>query len=381
MKGSDLPVPVIYYHSVGEKNPGWGRNFLTLETPYFEDQIKYFSRHYTVISLTDLLDIREGIRKPVKNPLVITFDDGYLDNWVWAFPVLKKYNTKATIFVSPEFIDPRPVVRPTVRDAEEGSVSHKEIRQWGFLSWDEMRIMEQSGLADIQSHTMSHSKLFVSDILTGFHPGYDSFYQTCNHFKERKPFCISDPGFNQLLKPGYPLFEERSAIIAREVTINNDFTEQCVEILKDYDFNRYDFSIARGKVRPLYEHYKTQDRLITAIETEEAYLKRLHYEISESKMIIERALNKRVDIIAWPHGDTSKEAVETAFAAGYRAMTSGKLRFPEDDLRIIPARIGTSCYGNSRFLTLLRARHKVNRYIKKFPYSQIDSIYRKIKGR
>ncbi|MBE0679020.1 MAG: polysaccharide deacetylase family protein [Bacteroidales bacterium] len=381
MKASDLPVPVIYYHSVGEKNPGWGRNFLTLETRYFEDQIKYFGRHFTVISMTELIDIREGLLRPVKNPIVITFDDGYLDNWIWAFPVLKKHNVKVTIFVSPEFVDTRSVVRPTLQDVEDARLSNKDIRQWGFLSWDEMRIMEQSGLADIQSHTMSHTKLFVSDILAGFHPGSDSFYTTCNHFKERKPFCISDPEFDRLLKPGYPLFEERSAVIAREVTVNSDFTDECIDLLKDYEFNSYEFSSAWSKVRPLYEYYKVQNRLITAVESEEAYLKRLDYEISHSKLTIERALNKKVDIIAWPHGDVSKEAVEKAFAAGYRAMTSGKLQSPEDDFRFIPARIGTGCYGNSRLLSILRTKFKVNRYKKRFPYSQIDKLYRKIKER
>lgn len=381
MKGSDLPVPVIYYHSVGEKNPGWERSFLTLETRYFEDQIKYFSRHFTVISMTELLDIREGLLRPVKNPIVITFDDGYLDNWIWAFPVLRKHNVKVTIFVSPEFVDPRSVVRPTLQDVEEAGVSSEDIRQWGFLSWDEMRLMEQSGLADIQSHTMSHTKLYVSDALTGFHPGSDSFYTTCNHFKERKPFCISDPEFNRLIKPGYPLFEERSAVIAREVTINSDFADECIEVLKNYEFGSYEFSSAWNKVRPLYQYYKDQNNLITAVESEEAYLKRLDYEISQSKLTIERALNKRVDIIAWPHGDVSQEAVDKAFAAGYRAMTSGKLQPPEDDIRFIAARIGTGCLGNSRLLSIWRTKYKVNRYKKRFPYSHIDKLYRKIKDR
>jgi len=178
MREYDKPVPVIYYHSVGEKNPGWKRNFLTLGTKYFEDQIRYFRKNFSVISLKEMLDIREGSAKPVSNPLVITFDDGYLDNWIWAFPVLKRYDTKATIFVSPEFVDPRPVVRPTSLDIEKGRADFDQAGNGSFLSWDEMRLMEQSGLIDIQSHTMTHTKLFVSDHLTGFSSGCRQFL--CN---------------------------------------------------------------------------------------------------------------------------------------------------------------------------------------------------------
>ena len=379
MREYDQPVPVIYYHSVGEKNPGWKRNFLTLETKYFEDQIRYFRENFSVISLKEMLDIREGSAKPVSNPLVITFDDGYLDNWIWAFPVLKRYDTKATIFVSPEFVDQQPVVRPTSLDIKEGRADYDQAGNVGFLSWEEMRLMEQSGLIDIQSHTMSHTKLFVSDHLTGFHPGADSFYATCNLFRDYKPYCISDPGFGELLEPGYPIFEEKSALIARAVTINKDFNDESIALLKSYPFGKYEFSSAWARIKPVYEYFKSQNRLIMAIETEQDYLKRLHYEIYESKAVIEKALNKRVDIIAWPHGDTSETAVELAFAAGYRGITSGKILSGRSDFRIFPERIGTGSIAKSRFLTIWRTRMKVNRYIKRFPYFQIDKLYRLIK--
>ena len=96
-----MKIPVICYHSVGFKYPSWVNNFLTMELSYFESQLKYFARHYQTIFLREQWDIRNGSLAGVKNPLVITFDDGYLDNWIWGFPLLKKYGLKATIFVSP----------------------------------------------------------------------------------------------------------------------------------------------------------------------------------------------------------------------------------------------------------------------------------------
>ena len=71
-----------------------------------------------------------------ENTLFLSFDDGYLDNWIYVFPMLKKFKYKATIFVSPEFVDPRPIVRPTLEDYWNDKKSLAEIDNWGFLSWD-----------------------------------------------------------------------------------------------------------------------------------------------------------------------------------------------------------------------------------------------------
>ncbi|MBE0674531.1 MAG: polysaccharide deacetylase family protein, partial [Bacteroidales bacterium] len=170
---ADLNIlSVIYYHSVGPVKKDWENSFLTTGTDVFEEHLAWLSRRYTTISLMEYWQIRNGLIPPVKNPLVITFDDGYLDNWVWAFPLLRKYGMKATIFISPDFVDEASGCRPKSDDETPGGTGSKELNGWGFLSWDEMRMMESSGLIDIQSHAMTHSRYFVSDKLTGFHrPG------------------------------------------------------------------------------------------------------------------------------------------------------------------------------------------------------------------
>ena len=55
---------------------------------------------FTVISF-EQIDQIAGIKKPV----IITFDDGYENNYTYAYPILKKYNFTATIFVCTDFID------------------------------------------------------------------------------------------------------------------------------------------------------------------------------------------------------------------------------------------------------------------------------------
>lgn len=375
-------IPIIYYHSVGPIYPNWSHNFLTLELTSFHNQLKYFVKHYRSISLKEYHEIRIGIKEPAKNSLVITLDDGYLDNWIWAFPLLKKYGLKATIFISPEFVDTRSIVRPNLENVWQGDANYEDLYLTGFLSWEEMRLMENSGLISIESHTMSHTKYVVSDKLEGFHNGSDeSLYVTGNLYKDRKPYYINDSSFSKLLPYGYPLFEEASSVIARKIDINPEFIEECVRSLNDYDFNYYSFETAYRHVEKLYKDFKINKNLIISHETEEDYILRLRYEICESKKIIEEKLNKEVEFLCWPHGDNNDFSHRIALEAGYRATMWGNMKPNSDDPQRIPARIGANTYRSrgSRMLGLLRTKFKIKCFQKKFPYYQIHELYYKLR--
>jgi len=76
--------------------------------------------------------------------VVITFDDGYESNYTLAYPILKRYNMPATIFL----------IAGNVRPSVPGEPS--------MLTWEEMREMELSGLIDVQAHTFDlHHKVFI----------------------------------------------------------------------------------------------------------------------------------------------------------------------------------------------------------------------------
>ena len=135
-------IPVIYFHSIAPKqNKNWSRSWLTLELKYFENILKYLkTRKYESLFLNEYLEIRKH-----KNGkyFCLTFDDGYLDNYVYVFPLLERYEYKATIFVNPEFVDQKASIRYTLKDYWDNKVSLKEIDKWGFLSWKEMLIREK----------------------------------------------------------------------------------------------------------------------------------------------------------------------------------------------------------------------------------------------
>jgi Polysaccharide deacetylase len=375
-----LDIPVVYYHSIGPVNHNWNRSFLTLDLPYFEDQLKFFKNNFQPVFLHEYWAIRNQKQPAGRNPLVITFDDGFLDNWIWAFPLLKKYGIKATIFVCPEFVDLKNPVRPNLDDYWNKNASLEEITRLGYMNWEEMRIMLKSGLIDIQSHTMSHTKYFISDTIKDFHhPGMDCLYPVGNLFPEYKPYHILNEQFEKLLPYGYPIFEEQSSVCARKVTINPDFIDLTLEALFGYDFKNYHTERAMAHIAQLYKKFKSANDLIVEVESEAAQFKRMQYEIVGSKKIIEENLNIPVEFLCWPHGDNNDKAHKVAMEAGYLATTSGSKLRQHDHPDRIPSRIGVHPVSNSRLLTLMKLKYKTGSAHNRFPYKHVNAFYNIVK--
>lgn len=376
-------IPIIYYHSIAPaKHQSWPKKYLTLELKYFEEHLKYFKKNgYKHIFLKDLVngsgdpDMHQDFRT-----VCLTFDDGYLDNFIYVYPLLKKYDAKATIFVNPIFVDKRSIVRKTLEDYWHNRASLEEIDNWGFLSWDEMKVMEQSGFIDIQSHTLTHTKYFISDKIVGFHhPGADCLYYIGNEYPERLPYYIEDEEFEKLLPFGYPVFESRSSITARKVMIKPSFIRSVIKLLNNYQWNNgYDFNKLFEIIKHLYDESKKTNAIIESVETEEEYKHRVYFELKESKDIIERVLNKKVDICCWPHGDNNEFAHKTALEIGYKATTLGKAEINHfDETRF--DRIGLGVSKNNMFLTKLKTNYKIKSFYKLQPYYGIKKVYELIR--
>ena len=123
-------VPTLMYHAVS--NNTWGINELFVKPSEMERQLKYLNDNgYTTITFEDLSRLDE-----IKKPVLLTFDDGYRDNYEELFPLLKKYNAKATIFMI------------------TGKLSKNH-----YLTPEMITEMVESGLVSVQSHTVSHPKL------------------------------------------------------------------------------------------------------------------------------------------------------------------------------------------------------------------------------
>lgn len=126
-------VPIMMYHNVEQSDtsrPNW------VSPERFRWQMQYLKKHgYRVIRLAELVEaIKEGKSLPRKT-VVITFDDGYANNYTHAFPILQEYQFPAIIFVPSDLVG-----------------------QEGFLTWAQLREMFQAGI-DIGSHTHTHAYL------------------------------------------------------------------------------------------------------------------------------------------------------------------------------------------------------------------------------
>ena len=91
-------VPILMYHSVDPNAvPG---NRLAVSVNTFERQMRFLKdRHYNVVPLYVIASLVKDRRKIPPKTIAITFDDGYKDNYTYAFPILKKYNLPATMFI------------------------------------------------------------------------------------------------------------------------------------------------------------------------------------------------------------------------------------------------------------------------------------------
>jgi len=379
-------IPILYCHSIApEKEKKWIRNFLTLDLKYFEAYLRFFIRNkYKSIFFDEYFVEINSNSKNQRNFICLTFDDGYLDNFIFAFPLLKKYRIKATIFISPEFVDDHNVVRKTLQDYWDNRIAWQELNGSGFLSWEEMRLMQKSGLVDIQSHTLTHTKYFVSDKLVDFHhPGADCLYPVGNLFPEKKPYYINNSEFETLIPYGYPYFEEQSSIIARRIFINEDFNMETADVLGKIDWkNAYNFESAFRIIKPIYDEYREKNKLIIKQESYQEYAGRVRQELELSKTKIERELGKKVQFCCWPHGDNNDFAHKTALEVGYKATTVGKYHYngdiPPDR---IPERIGLGVFMNSQFLSSMKLNYKIKSFQRKQPYYGIKRIYESLRYR
>lgn len=371
-------IPVIYFHSIAPKtNKKWSRHFLTLPLQQFISFLEYLKRNrWKTILLDEYSHLKKNTGKQYPKVCCLTFDDGFLDNFIYVYPLLKQYQSVATIFVNPEFVDnSRPIVK-TLDDVSYGIESKEELMQWGYLSWEEMRLMQKSGIIDIQAHTLSHTKYYISDELANLHhPGADCLYPIGNMFPERKAGYINDPNFESLLPYGTPFFKEESAVIARRVFINSKFNEAIVETLHNFNWNQQNaLEIALNKIKPIYTSWKNDNNIIIKRETEDEYLVRAKNEILLSKKIIEQQLNKSVEFLCWPHGDNNAFLHEFALEAGYKMTTIGKASCAQDDQTRIVERMGID-FSNT--YKKLKTICKLKAFAGYTPYSELLALNRK----
>lgn len=124
-------VPVLMYHAVSDSS--WGYSELFVKPSEMEKQLAYLvDNGYDPIWFEDLAHVED-----YDKPVILTFDDGYDDNYTELFPLLKKYNVKATIFIIGQDVS---------------GINHK-------MNEEQIKEMADSGLVSMQSHSYTHGDM------------------------------------------------------------------------------------------------------------------------------------------------------------------------------------------------------------------------------
>lgn len=209
---NEIQLPIIMYHSILKENKN--NNKYIVSPKLFEEDLKYLKEQgYTPVFMKDVISFVEGKSKLPKKPIVITFDDGYYNNYYYAYPLLKKYNMKAVISVVGKMSD-------------EFSNSNDKNPNYAHVTWDDILEMHLSGYWEIQNHSYdchtydqrngvsqvsnesdSHYKSFLtSDIchlqdkiayVTGVAP--NTFTYPFGAFNENTDTVLKDIGFKATL--------------------------------------------------------------------------------------------------------------------------------------------------------------------------------------
>jgi peptidoglycan/xylan/chitin deacetylase (PgdA/CDA1 family) len=141
--GTSRGARILNYHGINDNSS----NPYAVSTTDFTGQMHYLSKHFVPVSIDDLvLTLRTG-NTVSPRAVAVTFDDGYRDLYVNAYPVLTDLAIPATIFLPIDFIDSDPKYTPGRR-----------LAQSDFLSWDQVREMKGKGI-NFASHTCNHVSL------------------------------------------------------------------------------------------------------------------------------------------------------------------------------------------------------------------------------
>jgi len=137
------------YHKIGVPPKGSKLSSLWVSKEMFSKQVDYLLKHgFTPILFRELVDASRGGKPLPEKPVLITFDDGYENNYTEAYRILKEKGAKGNIFL----------VFNTI--GKQNEWHNPESEPWiPMLNWEEINEMLASGVMDMGAHTMNHVNL------------------------------------------------------------------------------------------------------------------------------------------------------------------------------------------------------------------------------
>ncbi|SHK47498.1 polysaccharide deacetylase family protein [Thermocrinis minervae] len=318
-------LAVLLYHKVVK----WPSFDVWWKT--FDLEMSILKKLFRVVDLDQILEYLHLQRLPDNPTVAITFDDGYADNWIYAYPILKKHRLKATLFITTSRIQKSDKRRPTLLDYWEGKVGLKELytpktmheANLEFLkeriSEDFLTVGEIRSMRDVFNfgwHSVHHTKDFYEEKILGFYEGKGHW--SLLHAYGEEP------------RTGYPLFPLKGSLSVRVGKLRKEVKEFIKSLGKNF-FQRKEWK------RELSSLLKKNFSSMLEFEDPVERYERITREILLAKEELEGLTDQKVYHGAYPFGDYDdllksrlSEYLSSAFTTEKRSILLG------DDPYLLP---------------------------------------------
>lgn len=304
------------YHYVNDLASG-----TTLAPARFEEHCRALAeagwRGVGLAEAEGYLEAREPL--PARS-ILLTFDDGYLDNYLYAMPLLRKYGHKGCVFAVSGRLEKGDAPRVDILKALDGGARIPEavrvpqertargytIRRDVFLNHAEARLADAHGVLAVASHCRGHFGVCVGPDFDGFlRPG--SQPRTFYHTEEPMPW-------------GMPKFRVRAGLFHRAFLPDPEMATAVARLVPQDDDQAAEFFADEKNERRLALLVEGFSGRLGRYETDCERTERMRREIAGGKAELESVLGHPVRSLCWPWGEYCPEAHELAREAGFRVF-------------------------------------------------------------
>lgn len=264
--------PVFLYHHIGSEG---------VPVDWFESHLKniWLLRMKTLTN-REILEQINTKGKVDKNSVALTFDDGYYDNYLYAYPLLMKYNLKATLYLNTAYVE------------------KEENREYRYLSWNEIIEMNRSGHFDIQLHSHRHMPIFVNTSIDRFVTERDLLDRDIQHL------------YNNEAKVGYPIFGKRGEFSTPGIIVPIEAADKFKEYYESLSGEESNKKVLCQKF--VNENLKKD----FVYETLDEAKKRVLEDLEKNSALIEEHCGYKPTFFCWPWGHKSPEFIKILKSAG-----------------------------------------------------------------
>jgi len=320
----EIHFSVFVYHSV--------------EPDGFEQQLRYLAdNNYKTIDANALVEILNGHRNVEPKTIALTFDDATGSFWATAFPLLKKYGFMAILFAIPGLVPDDEYTYPNLEDVWCGRSTIEEIEQrervQPLCTWSELLTMHQSGLVDIQGHSLIHHRINISSKLVDFiNPRFDTYFFENINVPISRDESIERP--SRELRLGQPIYESASRLRGKprfleDILVSKKLIQYVEQEGGTTFFNRFNW---RGELNRKFQMLIKEKPIITEFESTQQMKKSIKHELQISKQILENRLpGKIVQHLCYPWFQGSALSDQIAGELGYKSVFYGLETASHDD--------------------------------------------------